>query len=50
MTIIQRPKTVSAGSVLCRLTMATKIAGTSQQASSSTRIRHWVSSLTISNR
>lgn len=47
---IQRPKTVSAGSMLCRLTTATKPAGAIQQASSSTRIRHWDSSLTSSNR
>jgi hypothetical protein len=47
---IQRPKTVSAGSWLCRLTTATKMAGAIQQASKSTRIRHWESSLTSSNR
>ncbi len=47
---IQRPKTVSAGSELCRLTAATKTAGAIQQATSRRRIRHWANSLTSSKR
>jgi hypothetical protein len=48
--LIQRPKTVSDGSELCRLTIATSRAGPSQQAASATRTGHWASSLTSSKR
>ena len=47
---IQRPKTVSVGSELCGLTTATKQPGATRQARSTSRIRHWVSSLASSNR
>lgn len=47
---IQRPKRVSVGSVLCALTPATNSAGATQQASTSSRIRHWETSLTSSKR
>jgi len=48
--LIQRPKTVSDGSELCPLMIATSTAGPSQQARSARRIGHWASSLTSSNR
>jgi hypothetical protein len=47
---IQRPKTVSDGSELCRLTTTTNNAGPRQQATSIRRIGHWASSLTSSKR
>ncbi len=47
---IQRPNTVSAGSELCRLTAATNTPGASQQAASSSRMRHCENSLTSSKR
>ena len=47
---IQRPKTVTAGSEVCRLTAATNTAGAIQHAASTSRIRHWDSSLTSSKR
>ncbi|GHD30040.1 hypothetical protein GCM10010335_19690 [Streptomyces galbus] len=47
---IQRPKRVSVGSVLCSPTPATNSAGAIQQAGTSTRIRHWDTSLTSSKR
>ena len=47
---IQRPKTVSDGNELCRLTTTTNNAGPRQQATSTRRIGHWASSLTSSKR
>lgn len=47
---IQRPKSVSEGSVLCSLTAATKRAGAIQQTRTSSRTRHWETSLTSSKR
>jgi hypothetical protein len=46
----QRPNTVSAGSSPCLAATATTSAGPIQAATSSSRIRHWDSSLTSSKR
>ena len=47
---IQRPKTVSVGRDVWALTAATKPAGATRHTRSTTRSRHWVSSLVSSKR